>query len=806
MKKFILFSLLIVCTNLLFAQTNGGNNNNGQTPPTYQNPFGKNPYGTNPFSNGQQNQDNNIFKDTENKKVDDKKSDNNQSDNNQTDNNSNNPPDKDKVVDFGDRNTNNQNGEGNEDYKNDPDYQKYIEEQKKGETEISTYSVPDIDPSIQVYGANFLSSSSSNYSSSSLTSVPEDYRLGVGDEIVVSVWGASEFQSPFTISKDGSIFPNQVGKIFLQGLSFQAARSVIAARFKRVLPSGSNVDIVLGKVRTVRVYIYGEVNRPGMITMSALNTPISALQRAGGLNKFGNLRDIQIRRNGITIEHIDIYEYLKNGNFGRETYLEDNDIISVRLYDKIVQAQGAFKRPMKYQLGQYGTLTDLIDLAGGARFDARESLIRVKTVANEQERFQDFNGQDLLSIDYVLKDGDVVNINTINSGVSNTVSIQGAVPYPDNYQIVEGDRVFKIIEKAGGLNPNSYKPRAYIYRNGATTEDSKALKINLKDYGESDISADNILLQNGDIVKILSESQFDERFYINVKGLVRMPGNKNYKPNLVLKDALLLAGGLELAAEGGRIEISNVTDTFSRYSITGNTINVRMVAISPNLEIDEISEKIRLKPYDIIYVRRKKDISEQKNIYIYGEVDYPGEYALLSNKETLTSMLIRTGGLKKAAFPEGAKLFRSSIGQVVIDLKDAMRNAGGKDDIVLEDGDKIIIPRKEDVVRISGEVQNPINIKYDSEKNNVMSYIDASGGFGERPWRKRISVKYQNGKFKRTKNFMFFKFYPKVRPGSTVTVPRRPENKVNFDFKDVFQYSMTAVTSVLTILLISRNL
>ena len=801
MKKIILFSLSIMCSCLLLAQTND-NSNKGQAPPTYQNPYGKNPY-QNPYGNGQNNGNNNIFNNNPDKKNKNEKKTGTEN-NNSSGNQPNAGNDRDRDLNFGDRNSKDGTNK-NPDYRNDPDYQKYVEGQNGESSPISSYNEENIDPTELVYGSNFISRTSIDYDGSNLTSVPEDYRLGVGDEIIVSVWGAAEFQNPFTISKDGSIFPNRVGKIFLQGLSFQAARNVIASRFKRVLPPGSNVDIVLGKVRTIRVSIYGEVNKPGMITLSALNTPLSALQRAGGLTPIGNLRDIQIKRNGITIDRIDLYDYLKNGSYGRETYLEDNDIISVGLYDKIVQAKGAFKRPMKYQLGKYGTLTDLIDLAGGPRFDARESLIRVKTVSNEVEKYQEFNGKDLYSIDYVLKDGDIVTINTINEGVTNTVAVEGEVPYPDDYQIVENDRVFDLIRKSGGLKPTSYRPRAFVFRNGNNTNESTAIKVNLSDYGTNDNSPENILLQSGDIIRILSESQFDERFFIEVKGLVRKPGKKVYKSNITLKDVLLLGGGLELDAEGGRIEISNVTDSVSRYSITGNNVNVRTVAISPNLEIDQISENIRLKPYDIVYVRKKKEIIEQKNVVVYGEVDFPGQYSLLGSNEKLTSLLIRTGGLTNDAFPEGAKLYRPNIGPIVINLKDAMRHAGGKDDITLLEGDTIIIPKQIDVIKVMGEVQTPINIKYDRENRSVMNYVDAAGGFGERPWRKRISVKYQNGQLKRTKSFMFFKFYPKVRPGSIVNVPTRPpSNRV--DLRELLQYSMTAVTSALTIIILSRNL
>ncbi len=804
MKKVILFSILTLCVNLLFAQ------GTGQTPPTYTNPYGTNPYGNNPYGNNP-NGNKNIFDNGS----DDKKNSNTQNDDkkNTRSDNSNGTEDKkttsEKTLDFTDRNETDKgktDAELREIYKNDPDYLKYIGLDTENEKLVEENNLTnfEIDSTGGMYGANFLSSGGGS-GSNNLTTVPDDYRLGVGDEVVVSVWGSAEFQSPFTISGDGSIFPNRVGKIFLQGLSFQAARSIIRSKFKKVLPSGSNVDIVLGKVRSIRVYLYGEVNKPGMITMSALNTPLNALQIAGGLNQFGNMRDIKIKRNGIVIERIDLYQYLKNGSNGREFYMEDNDVITVSLYEKVVQAKGAFKRPMRYQLTKYGTLTDLIDLAGGAKYDARESLIRVKTVVNEQEKYQDFNGKDLFTIDYVLKDGDVVTINQINEGISNVVTIAGPVPYPDQYQLNEGDRVFDVIKKAGGLNGNSYKSRAYVYRNGNTSDESQALKIDISEYG-NDNSIENILLQNGDEIKILSEARFDNNFYVKVLGLVQFKGDMRYKPNLKLKDVLLNAGGLDLSAESGRIEISNITDSVNRYSISGNNVNVRVVSINPDLSIDEVSENIIIKPYDIIFVRKKKDIVAHKMVSIVGEVDYPGDYTLLGEKERLTSLLIRTGGMTKDAFPQGAKLYRKNYGPVVIDFKDAMMNAGGKDDIILEEGDKIIIPKQNEIVIVQGNVQYPINIKYDRAKRDVMDYVDAAGGFGTRPWKRRISVMYQNGKLKRTKNFLFFKFYPKVKPGSVVQVPTKPPpTKINFDLAQVIQYGLTTATSILTVVLLINN-
>lgn len=793
MKKIILFFLLISLSSAINAQTDGDDSKN-KIPPTFTNPFGNNPYGTNPYNNIK-NGNKNIFENIQNIQNENKKT------LNESDDKKDGNKDNKKKLDLTDRNT-----KKGDSYKKDPDYQKYIyilEPDKKEENEKEV-SFNTEDPRGAVYGSNFLTANSSP-TSSKLTTVPEDYKLGIGDEVIVSVWGASEFQSPFTISKDGSIFPNNVGKIFLQGLSFESARSLIQSKFKRVLPPGSQVDIVMGKIRTIRVYLFGEVNNAGMITISALNTPLNALQIAGGINKFGNMRDIKIRRNGIIIERLDLYEYLQNGGNGREFYMEDNDVITVGLYDKIVQAKGSFKRPMRYQMPRNGTLSELMELAGGLTYNARGSHIRVKTIRNEKEKYQEFSSNDLLNIDFVLNDGDVVTINSINSGVTNIVNITGSIAYPDRYQINNGDRIFDIIRKAGGLNSDAFKSRAYVYRNGKTSDDAEAIKIDVSDF-KNHQSKNNILLENGDHIKILSESRFDENFFVSVKGLVRDGGPIPYKPNLRLKDVLIMAGGLELEAESGRIEISNITDSVNRFSIYGKKTNIISVGINPDLSIDSASEQILIKPYDIIFIRKKKEIFTQKLIYIAGEVDYPGPYALLNNNETLTSIIERTGGLTNDAYPSAAKLYRLNYGPVVIDLKKALNNKLGTEDIILEEGDQIIIPRKDQIVKVIGNVQMPINIKYNSNESTVMNYVDAAGGFGDRPWRKRISVRYQNGKLKRTKNFLFFKFYPKVRSGAVVNVPIRPKHNFNFNALGTLRTGIATATSLLTLVLLINNI
>ncbi|MCC6447282.1 MAG: SLBB domain-containing protein, partial [Chitinophagaceae bacterium] len=242
------------------------------------------------------------------------------------------------------------------------------------------------------------------------------------------------------------------------------------------------------------------------------------------------------------------------------------------------------------------------------------------------------------------------------------------------------------------------------------------------------------------------------------------------------------------------------------YKLESKGVNIRIVSISSNLEIDPVSDNIIIKPLDRIYVRKKSDFINQQKVVVMGEVKYPGEYVLLSDNEKISSIIKRAGGLSKAAYSNGAKLFRKNIGPVIIELNTALNKAGNKQDLILKDGDELLIPQINEIVSVRGEVQQPINIKFDADNSAVSYYINASGGFGENPWKKRINVRYQNGKSKNTKNFLFFHFYPKVKQGSVVTVPQKPERKEKTKFSDVMTYTLSSLSTLATLVILSRTL
>lgn len=659
----------------------------------------------------------------------------------------------------------------------------------------------------KVFGMSFFTNNVFDLSDRAPSTPPLDYRLGPGDEVIVSLWGSAELQQTYKLAKDGSIFPKLVGKIYLQGLTFDAATALIANRFRRIVPSNSSIEVQMGKSRTIRVTIVGEVKKQGTYTMSGFNTALNALFRAGGLTEIGNLRRIEIKREGRTIDILDLYEYLQKGKNGNEIYLEDNDFIYVDVYEKLVQATGKFKRPMYYQLTEDEGLRDLVELAGGPASDARNSLIHIKTIINEEQKYIDIPGNDYFAKgnqdDFVLNDGDIVNIKPINEGLKNTIKIEGAVNYPDEYEVRKGERIMDVIERAGGLDKNAYKYTAFVFR-GSNNMKAEALKVDLNNIESN--TADNIEIYPNDKIRILSEKEFEEKYNIEVQGLVRKPGKIPYYKNMTLKDLLLLSGGLKLDAESGRIEISNIVDTVTKYTLQSSGSSSKIIAINSNLEIDEASEKTIIKPLDRIYVRRKVEFLTQQKVTIIGEVNYPGEYVLNEKNERLISIINRAGGLTKEAYPEGAKLNRNKVGPVVIELLDALNKKGSKYDVTLKDSDIIFIPDANEIVSVRGEVQNAVNLKYDSEHKSLTYYINSAGGFGERPWKNRINVKYQNGRIKNTESFLFFRKYPQVTQGSIVNVPRKPKKENQTKFTEIFSYTISAITSIATLIVLARSL
>ncbi len=679
-----------------------------------------------------------------------------------------------------------------------------------------------VNPTEDTYGMN-LFRSGAVASITELSTPPLDYPIGVYDQIIVSLWNGAEATLDYTVARDGSIFPTSIGKIYLQGLTFENVRSLLTRRFKAFVPPSTNISVSIGQPRTISVNVAGEVKNQGPVVVSAFTNAFNVIALAGGPTNLANLREIQIKRNGRVIDVLDVYKYLTTGDFGKHIYLENNDFVIMQTVEKKVKAEGKFKRPMFYQLKKDEGMKALLRYSGGLERDAFSSGVKIYRTELEKQIIRDVNATAIINPtndsrlrneDFGLVDGDIVKVIAVNPGLFNKIEMKGEISYPGQYETRPGDKLFDLINRAGGITRNTYLARAYIFRGGGDSTNIKASKVEVDLTGvttNDTASIYNVELYANDQVLLFNSNQFADRQYVEIFGEVRKEGKVNKYGGMTLQDLLYLSGGLKQSAEYGRIEISSVVDIDSAKGMQQPTRTVlRTLKVSPNLDLDSVSAAIELKPYDQVYVRKNPTFELQQLVMVNGMVQYSGPYPRLSKSERLSSYIMRAGGVRENADLSGAILYRKktqffrenvtkkvanltdSLGNIVldsvktdiaavanepvsIDLYRALKYNNSKYDIVLQEGDVIFIPEINPFVSVKGVVQSPLKLTFDKEHTNVGYYIDKAGGYGIRPWRKRIYVTYANGKSRRTKNLFFMHFYPKVKEGATVNVPARPE-------------------------------
>ena len=682
---------------------------------------------------------------------------------------------------------------------------------------------------------------------SELSTPPLDYPIGVSDQIIVSMWNGAEATLDYTVARDGSIFPASIGKIYVQGLTFSNVRSMLMQRFKAYVPASTNIAISIGQPRTINVNVAGEVNKQGPVTVSAFTNAFNVIALAGGPTELANIREILIKRNGRVIDELDVYKYLTTGDYGKHIYLDNNDFVIVQTVEKRVKAEGKFRRPMYYQLKKGEGVKALLKYAGGLERDAFSSGMKIYRTELEKQNIKDVNATAIINPtndarlvkeDYELVDGDIVKVIAVNPGFINKAEIKGEISYPGQYEIRTGDRLFDLLNRAGGITRNTYLPRAYIFRGlgDSTNIKSNRLDINLTGITNNDTaSAFNVPIYANDQILLFNNNQFGDRQYVEIFGEVRQEGKVKKYGGMTLQDLLYLSGGLKQSAEYGRIEISSIISIDSSKSDQTPTRTVmRTMKVLPTLELDSASASYTLKPFDQVYVRKNPNFELQQLVQVNGLVKYSGPYPRLSKNERLSSYIERAGGFTENADVSGAILYRKntqdysdnvrknvtkltdSIGSIVldsvtknlpklvsIDLYKALKYKNSEDDIILQGGDIIFVPEKNPFVSVIGTVQSPLKLIFDKEYTNIRYYIDKAGGFGIRPWKQRVYITYANGKSKRTKNIFFLHFYPKVQEGSIITVPFRPEGKEVTD--GVLQVVLSSIPIVVATI-IARSL
>ena len=481
---------------------------------------------------------------------------------------------------------------------------------------------------------------------------PENYKVGPGDEISISIWGFNEFSETLEVDERGYISPSSYGRIYVKGITFKNMRSILKKKFSTFFDmQNSEIDVSLSYSRVITVNIIGEVYNPGSFTIPAINTAFNALIASGGPNQIGSVRNIYIKRDGKTVDSL-----LFNPLISNDIYMQDGDYIFIPPAENLVEIIGEVNRPYTYEAKDGESVGDMIKYSGGFTTTAFRDIITLKRLDYNNLKVYDVIKADLYQEN--ISDGDQIVVNKISNKISNVVTLKGDVGVSGDYEFKENEKILDLLSRAKCVSNKTFLDKVYIIR---LNEDrsKQHLSINLNNIISDPMHKDNILLKEYDIVHVLSVDKFDDEFFISVQGAVRNPSTFSFGNGMSLQSALILSGGLTQQAQGSRVEVSRIME----YDIATNKLKprrtvVKNIEVGNDLTLSESAEDFILQPFDQVFVRSNPEFEPAENITILGEVKYPGTYSILRKNEKVSSLIKRAGGLTNYAYVDGVKMFR----------------------------------------------------------------------------------------------------------------------------------------------------
>ncbi|TDQ09903.1 SLBB domain-containing protein [Pedobacter metabolipauper] len=702
------------------------------------------------------------------------------------------------------RRTNNQNL--------DPD-KKALEEEKKKEIERIFEGIKP-----KIFGEDLFKKENMTFEPNFRMATPKSYVIGPDDELLIDLTGDNEGEYKAKVSPDGNIRVEYVGLIAVSGLTIENATAKIKNIMSRTYPGLKNgrndLSVTLGNIRSIKIIVVGEVVKPGTYTVPSLYTVFNVMDESGGPNKNGSYRKIQVIRNNKIVSTLDIYDFLLNGIQKNNIGLRDQDVINVPVYESRVEMSGEVKRPALFEVLSTENFSDLVRFAGGFTNSAYSAQVKVLQNTGKERKITDVFAADYSK--FTPANGDKYVIEPILDRFENRVEITGAVFRPGQYELDKGLTLKQLITKAEGLTEDAFLNRAYISRLNA--DNSPAMLS----FDVAKIIAGtepDIILQREDKITISSIFDLRDEYKVTIQGEVRYPGTFEYADNMNLEALIQIAGGFKEGATPSRIEISRRIKNSDATSASALTAEVFTVKVDQELRI--LQSGFVLKPFDIVSIRSSETYQVQRQIKVEGEVLYPGTYTITKKDERISDIIVRAGGLSPLAYADGASLKRTggraakvadslekaqeereklvnlrrlkqsgakdttSIEQdiqilrsdlVGIDLVRILKKPLSRQDLIVEDGDVIRVPKELQTVRVTGEVLKPNSIVYLKGKS-FRNYIDGAGGFSYNAYKKGANIVYSNGSVAAAKKFLFFNNYPQVKPGAEIFVPKRAERE-----------------------------
>lgn len=681
----------------------------------------------------------------------------------------------------------------------------------------------------KVFGRNIFNNKNLSFEPNMNIATPQNYRLGPGDAVFIDIYGASQKTIECTVSPDGFVTIDGYGPVEVSGLTVSQAnaklRSTLGSRY-----SSSHIKLTVGETRSIMVNVMGEVKAPGTYTLSAFATVFHALYMAGGTNDLGTLRNIKVYRNNRLVTVVDIYDYMLNGKLTGNVRLADNDVIVVGPYDCLVNLTGKVKRPMWYEMKKNESVGSLLKYAGGFTGDAYTKSVRV--VRKTGKEYSVYNVDEFDMSSFQVSDEDSVSVDSILDRYSNMVEIKGAVFRPGMYQVGgEINSVRSLLEHADGLREEAFTARAVMHR----MKKDRTLEVVPVDVeGILDGKVADVPLQPNDVLFIPTKQEMMEEQTITIHGEVNYPGIYKYASNETLEDFVLQAGGLKNSASTVKVDVAR--RVMNPKALTNDSISAYTYsfALKDGFVIDG-TPGFHLMPFDEVYVRKSPGFSKQQNVIVDGEVMFSGTYTLQRKNTRLSDVIKAAGGVNDRGYAAGATLVRkineserkrleaarkmaleqyeqvaaeeaAKTGKSVditnserikkfqiegtysvgIELDKAIANPGSDVDIVLREGDRIVVPQYTGTVKINGEVMYPNTVGFVKGKK-ASYYIDQAGGFNNKAKKGQTYIIYMNGMVAKVSH------NAKPMPGCEIVVPAKATTKMSI------AETMTIGTSVASI-------
>lgn len=687
----------------------------------------------------------------------------------------------------------------------------------------------------KVFGRDIFNNKDLTFEPNMNIATPQNYILGPGDAVYIDIYGASQKTIESTVSPDGEVTIEGFGPVQVSGLTVAQAnarlRSTLGARY-----SSSKIKLTVGQTRSIMINVMGEVKNPGTYTLPAFATVFHALYMAGGTNDIGTMRNIKVYRNNRLVSVVDIYDYILNGKLTGNVRLADNDVISVGPYDCLVNITGKVKRPMYYEMKRNESVGTLLKYAGGFTGDAYKKSVRI--VRKTGREYSVYNVDEFDMSAFHLADEDSVSVDSILPRFSNMVEVKGAVFRPGMYQ-VGGDinSVKTLIEHADGLREEAFTARAVMHR----MKKDRTLEVVPVDVeGILDGTVPDIPIQNNDVLFIPTKQEMMEEQTITIHGEVQYPGIYRYADNETLEDFVLQAGGLKQTASTVKVDVSRRIVNPKALTTDSGIARTYTFALKDGFVIDG-TPGFKLMPFDEVYVRKSPGYYKQQNVVVEGEVMFSGTYTLSKKNQRLSDLIKSAGGVNDRGYIAGARLERkvneserarmeavlkkakeeaeqmeieAAKENKKIDLKDsekikkfeipefysvgieldkALANPGCDADIVLREGDKIIVPQYNGTVKINGAVMYPNTVGFQKGKK-AKYYINQAGGFSEKAKKSQTYIVYMNGTIAKVSQ------NAKPKPGCEIVVPEKEINKMTIAEKMTIGTSVASIATMIATL------